>query len=160
MDFHKNKLLNLQKLKFNIYMGDLISLQSIMYKHALFLCKNNIEDAKDLVQETNYFALKYKDMYKTGNYRAWVLTIMNNIYINQGKRKFAPTSRFELAEVQSTTIELKTLLSQIPSQLTEIVSLRASGYKYREIAEALHMPIGSVKSKLKRARECIKALIA
>ena len=73
----------------------LTSLESYLMAFAMNYTKN-VEDARDLTQETMLKAIRYKDYYtpKT-NFKAWVFTIMKNIFINQYRRKVKSGTIFD-----------------------------------------------------------------
>ena len=130
----------------------------------------NMEDAKDLTQDTMLKAINYKTYYtpKT-NFKAWVFTIMRNIFINQYRRKVKSGTIFdnskELYLITNSQGHEQTPVSQIATKDIEekIDSLSAEykdpfilhfeGFKYKEIADQLDIPIGTVKSRIFIARK-------
>ena len=136
----------------------------------------NPEDAKDLFQETAYRAYGNKDKYKLGtNFKAWVMTIMRNTFINQYRRKknikiYAEASDSFLFEndtyaTDSNAIsnlrmrDLKSILDQVGDGYTKPFLMNHNGYKYHEIADEMGLPIGTVKSRIFHARRQLKELI-
>jgi RNA polymerase sigma factor (sigma-70 family) len=132
------------------------------------------EDAKDLCQETLYRALVNQEKYNIGtNIKAWLFTIMRNIFINDYRKKArqqivsdtTPNDQlinYNQASVGNnaeTNINLKDIYNAI-HHLPEIFKipfkLFFEGYKYHEIAYALKEPLGTVKSRIHFARKLLK----
>src|SRR5688500_7986105 len=140
------------------------------------------DDALDLVQETLMRAMCAWERFEPGsNLRAWLLRILTNSFIN-GYRKRRRHSRFatecpgdaltalygtdedHLADPVDTAVEaalgdeVKTALDALGPEYREVVE-RADlrGEKYRDIADALHVPIGTVMSRLFRARRQLES---
>lgn len=123
------------------------------------------ESAKDLMQETLYRALANKEKYNVGtNIKAWLYTIMRNIFINNYRRRVKQNTIFDNSgtdfllnynQVTSVnTAESKLSLKDIYSaiyRLPEIFKnpflLYFDGYKYHEIADKLNEPLGTIKSR-------------
>ncbi len=144
---------------------------------ALKLTKDK-EQAQELVQETVVRALRYKDNFKVGtNFRAWITTMMRNIFLNQ-RRNFVRRKTesvphdglyFQLEGVHTTdnhgvhNIEVQEILRAI-HQLDEKVRkpfwMFYEGYAYEEIAEELNTPLGTIKSRIFKARKDLKKALA
>jgi len=138
----------------------------------------NEEEAKDLIQDTLYRALLNKDKYQTGtNIRAWLYTIMRNIFINnyRRKRKFMKISTdvpqdyylFQTDKVaQNGGIvsfglrEIKDAIYRLPDIFRLSFELHYLGYKYQEIADALREPLGTIKSRIHFARKMLAATLS
>ncbi len=135
------------------------------------------EAAKDLFQETLYRALSNQDKYNTGtNIKAWLYTIMRNIFINNYRRKAKQSTIFDntpndylinmnqgaVANEAIAAINLKEVLEAIHS-LPEIFRnpflLYFDGFKYHEIADMLGEPLGTIKSRIHFARKLLKTQI-
>jgi len=133
--------------------------------------------AQDLYQETLFRALANKDKYNVGtNIKAWLYTIMRNIFINNYRRKAKQNTIFDstpndflLNQAQVTTanaaesiLKLKDIQKAIHS-LPEIFRnpflLYFDGYKYHEIADMLGEPLGTIKSRIHFARKLLKAQV-
>jgi len=131
---------------------------------------NNIEDAKDLIQETAMRAYNNKEKFEIGtNFRAWVTTIMRNTFINiyRKKKNRATTSEpsdsyifvnenhavDNSAHSNMTLKELDTILNSLDYIYRQPFLLFYEGYKYEEIAETMNLPIGTVKSRIFFARQ-------
>lgn len=132
------------------------------------------ELAKDLYQETLYKAIANEDKYSQGsNIKAWLFTIMRNIFVNNyrrkikcglvvnflGERNAINNSNIALNEDGYGTLKLKEIsfvVSQLPSFLKKPFVLYYEGYKYHEIAEILCEPLGTIKSRIHFARKLLK----
>jgi RNA polymerase sigma factor (sigma-70 family) len=126
--------------------------------------------AQDLYQETLYKAFAYREKYQPGtNIKAWLSTIMRNIFINdyrRAERKKGVIENVLYAEKQkgfSLSAESKIRLQEINCQvqrLPEVLKiaymLYFQGYKYNEIAVALNEPLGTIKSRIHFARKLLQ----
>ncbi|MBS1772990.1 MAG: RNA polymerase sigma factor [Bacteroidetes bacterium] len=151
----------------------------IVVQHSEFLkpfavsLTKDVEDAKDLFQETMMRALIYRDKYQFGtNLKGWLHTIMRNVFINNYRRskKFRTISAEKIAEGnvydQRTTIhnegfqnvrhnEVKKAIDELPEIFRLCFELYYAGYKYQEIAEIINQPLGTVKSRIHFARKTL-----
>jgi RNA polymerase sigma factor (sigma-70 family) len=134
----------------------------------------DLESAKDLLQETFYRALANKEKYNVGtNIKAWLYTIMRNIFINDYRKKVKQqtildysTNDFLLdnnqlsvannAVVSLQLKEIKNELHKLPAIFKNPFMLYFEGYKYNEIADMLHEPLGTIKSRIHFARKLLK----
>jgi len=137
------------------------------YSRALTGDKNS---ADDLVQDTLARALSRLELWSSGtDLRAWLFTIMHNVFINNIKQHNRMNASISIEEVsdtlshsesQSTTIELSDCLQalgSLPYQQREVVLLVAlEGMRYTEVAEVLGIPVGTVMSRLSRGRNAIR----
>ena len=128
------------------------------------------EDAQDLYQETLYKAFAYREKYQPGtNIKAWLSTIMRNIFINDyrraGRKKsvmeqvgYAEKSRtFSLTgETRLRVQEINEQVHALPKMLKTAYMLYFQGYKYNEIAVALNEPLGTIKSRIHFARKLLQ----
>jgi RNA polymerase sigma-70 factor (ECF subfamily) len=143
-------------------------------KPAAMTLTRDPEAAKDLYQETLYKALKNKDKYLEGsNIRAWLYTIMRNLFINEYRRTVKYSASVELttnitnstlaevnAENMMRTKEIKGTLYKLPLSFKKPLLLYCDGFKYHEIAEMLHEPMGTVKSRIHLARKLLHTTMA
>ncbi|MCB0619792.1 MAG: sigma-70 family RNA polymerase sigma factor [Saprospiraceae bacterium] len=151
------------------------SLQSKLLPVAYRLT-NNYEDAKDLVQETALRAYNNKEKFEMGtNFQAWVITIMRNTFINFYRKKknrntsCEPTGSFVFeseSEAQENHAhsnlmlgELHTIIDNMSETYSRPFMMFYEGYKYEEIAEAMELPIGTVKSRIFFARRKLRETI-
>ena len=135
------------------------------------------EVAKDLFQETLYKALANRDKYSTGtNIKAWLFTIMRNIFINdyrrEAKRKmiFSNNGDDTVLDSGKTTVnnggenllqqkEISKAIYHLPQIFKIPFLLYFEGYRYHEIAYCLNEPLGTVKSRIHFARKLLKEKI-
>ena len=136
------------------------------------------EAANDLFQETVYKALANKEKYNAGtNIKAWLFTIMRNIFINDYRRKakqkiiFDNTPNDYLINLKQATVsnaaesglrikEIKKAIQQLPEIFKTPFLLYFEGYKYNEIADVLSEPLGTIKSRIHFARKLLKEQIS
>ena len=135
------------------------------------------EAANDLYQETLYKALANQEKYNTGtNIKAWLFTIMRNIFINNYRRKAKQKTIFDntpnefLLNKQATVVnsaeselrvkEINTAIRQLPEIFKTPFMLYFDGYKYNEIAEVLNEPLGTIKSRIHFARKLLKEQVS
>ncbi len=148
----------------------LTSLQSYLLVFAKQLTRND-EDANDLLQETYLKALTYRDKYTNqNNFKAWVYTIMKNIFINNYRRnKKAKTivdqtdnlyflnsgaeDRNTNPEVILSSKEIQMGIDKLDSDFRKAFDLYNEGFKYKEIADDLNLTIGTVKSRIFYSRK-------
>jgi len=144
----------------------------------------NPQDAEDLVQETYFKAYRYYDKFQEGtNFKAWIFKILKNTFINnyRKKQKTPPQSDFADIEDSFESQVSKEVREQIKSPEEELLedvldedvqraldSLPADykmaviladleGFSYKEIAEILELPLGTVMSRLYRGRKLLEA---
>jgi RNA polymerase sigma-70 factor (ECF subfamily) len=135
------------------------------------------ENAKDLFQETVCRALMNMEKYQVGtNIKAWMFTIMRNIFINnyrksarhrvvgepqeivyQGSLTPAATNNPAVDTISSKDIEKH--IHSLPSIFHYPFVLYLEGYKYHEIADIVNEPLGTIKSRIHFARKLLKAQI-
>lgn len=138
---------------------------------ALSLTRNHA-GADDLVQETVLKAWAKLDSYKEGtNLRAWLFTILRNTFISMRRR-----TRREVEDVDSVhaanvvqipeqegAIELsefRRALARLPHEQREaLILVGATGFSYEEAAAICGCPIGTIKSRISRARRCLQRQI-
>ncbi len=152
------------------------SIYTPLQSFALGLTKN-INDARDLFQETVYKALKNKNKFSIGsNFKAWIMTLMRNTFINEYRRKkrhavtSAPSDSFHFeANKDNTAIinqgtsnlemeELNKMMDSIDEKLRVPFQMNYTGMSYQEIADDLDIPLGTIKSRIFFARKELQAL--
>jgi len=144
-----------------------------LYSYALALSRNRV-DAEDLVQETYVRAIPaVRHLRKESNIKRWLFTILRNIWLNQIRQprvaiqmsgmdidQLLPESRAPgMKDPHSSLItrldqeQVRQAISQLPLEFREIILLREfEDLSYQEIARVLNCPIGTVMSRLGRAR--------
>lgn len=131
----------------------------------------NEDDAKDLTQETFLKALVYREKYVNhNNFKAWVYTIMKNIFINNYRRqKKSKTIIDQTEDLYYLNIsnsnsdtdpesmyyasELEHGIKQLDADFRKAFDMYNDSYKYKEIAETLKLTIGTVKSRIFYSRK-------
>lgn len=134
----------------------------------------DMEKAKDLIQDTLYRALANREKFNDGtNIKAWMYTIMRNIFINNYRRTVKQNTILDstpndylldynqftignLAEGNLGLKEIKAAVYQLPEIFKTPFQLYFEGYKYHEIAEVLAEPLGTIKSRIHFARKLLK----
>ena len=158
-----------------------------LYKSALRMTRS-VEDAEDLIQETYLKAYKYYARFSEGtNFKAWLFKIMKNTFINSYRKKKLQPPKVDFDDVQegleetlmdkaqSTLIdpeswlmaiemdhEVRESLLSLPHDYKMVVLLAdLEGFAYKEIADILAVPVGTVMSRLYRGRRMLeKALLS
>jgi len=152
-----------------------------LYAYAMVLSRNPAL-AADLVQETCVRALKAKESLRTdSNVKSWLFTILRNIWLNQLRHertapKIAELDAEEnLADVSFAASDdphdlyvrklqrerVRAAIQQLPVEFREIIVLREyEELSYGEIANVLQCPLGTVMSRLARARSKLGALLS
>ena len=143
----------------------LLGLTDRLHYYALSLTTNS-ERADDLLQETFLKALTYRDKFRPDtNFKAWMYTIMKNTFINdyrrnvKTKKKFDGTSddfhlMFSVDKVYPapdsfySTKEINKNIDLLENEYKVPFNMFLDGYKYKEIAEELELPLGTVKSRI------------
>lgn len=151
-----------------------------LHTFAFHLCFNE-EDASDLVQETFLKAFRFIDKFEEGtNAKAWLFKILKNAYINQYRKEARLPSFVDYEEVnvyqeeeegysssyydlreevfdQMMGDEVSTALNTLPEEFRTVIWLcDIEGFSYDEIAQIIEIPIGTVRSRLFRARNMLK----
>jgi RNA polymerase sigma-70 factor, ECF subfamily len=149
-----------------------------LYNLARWLCRDDSE-AEDLVQETYARALKAFRSFETGtNFSAWMFRILRNIFLtSRTGAKVAHISIDEEGEegllppasgtpesiLMSTTTQqnIQAALERLPPAYREVILLcDVEEMKYREIADVLEVPVGTVMSRIARARKLLRGMLA
>ena len=160
-----------------IFQKNLMELQHNMLNFA-YLLTSNRDDAYDLLQDTTLKALDNEEKYlDNSNFKAWVFTIMRNIFINNYRRagraatlvdttdnqyllNIGQVAGLETPEGTFTVSEINNAINALPLEYSEPFSMHVQGFKYTEIAEKLNIPIGTVKSRIFFARQSLQSRFA
>ena len=159
-----------------------------LYRTALRMTKN-AADAEDLVQETSLKAYRYFDRFEEGsNIRAWLFKILTNLFINRYRKESKAPAQVDLDDVEDFQLygkmvenglvglggspekslfdrvlgsDIDRAIEALPEDFRIVVVMAfIEGLSYEEIAEALNVPMGTVKSRLFRGRKLLqKALL-
>lgn len=135
----------------------------------------NADDAKDLVQEAFLRAFKAFDHFEGEDGRVWLLTIVRNLYYTSVSRKPHEQTSFD-EEIHSSpefssspevlvlrnadAQAVRDAMEQLPSEFREPLVLRElEGLSYKEIAAVMEVPLGTVMSRLARARDYLREIL-
>jgi RNA polymerase sigma-70 factor (ECF subfamily) len=152
-----------------------------LYSYALIVTRNHAE-AEDLVQETYLRAIQAMGRLRAGsNMKAWLFTILRNVWLNQlrkrrngpqmieneagdfGANSIAEPSKdpHDLYASKMETEQVRRAIVELPPDFREVLLLREyEDLSYQEIASILDCPIGTVMSRLGRARAKLRALLS
>lgn len=146
----------------------LLNLQDSLFRFA-FRLTLDYDDAQDLLQDTTIKALTSKEKFNPSldNFKAWVFTIMRNLFINNVRRDnrtnkiidyltYHKHTTHTLIEDSLNPREITEIINSFPDSLQKPLLLYIEGYKYEEIAEELKQPLGTIKSKIFQARKIFK----
>ncbi len=161
------------KTEFNFQLNQM---SNILHSFAYNLTKN-VEDAKDLYQETAFRAITNQEKFRPGtNFKAWLFTIMKNIFINNYRKKVKANTIMDSTDNNyyinsgKQTVrndgdanilikELTVMIEDLEDGIRIPFVMHYEGYKYQEIAEHLSLPLGTVKSRIFFARKELKHII-
>jgi RNA polymerase sigma-70 factor (ECF subfamily) len=163
--------------------SEALSFLDALYRTALRMTRSEAE-AEDLVQETYIRAFRFRQQFTPGtNLKAWLFRILTNTFINQYRRKAARPETTELDDVEESILyrhmrdvspgsaspdpeaelidstlssEVKDALEALPEKFRTTLLLDVEGFSYKEIAEMLDIPIGTVMSRLHRGRKFLQ----
>ena len=160
----------------NDFYNQIDIINSPLYNFALSLTRD-LEDSRDLFQETVYKALKNKDKFKIGtNFKAWVLTLMRNTFINNYRKKkrskvktVADDSLEMITNTRSAAAnegesnmamqELMAMLDSLDEKLRQPFWMNYLGMSYQEMADALETPLGTIKSRIFFAKKELQKMV-
>lgn len=144
---------------------ELVGVQDDLLRFAYKLTADR-DEANDLLQDTSLKALDNEEKYEPAtNFKGWIYTIMRNIFINNYRRivreqTFIDTTEnqyhlntplgeaFESTESTYDLKEMHRIVNALPKEYRIPFSMHIAGFKYREIAEKLNIPLGTVKSRI------------
>ena len=154
-----------------------------LYRTALRMTRSEA-DAEDLVQETYIRAFRFRDQFTLGtNMKAWLFRILTNTFINTYRRRATQPEVTDLEGVDEFSLyrrmvddraassspdpeaellnnmvdtEVTDALEELPEKFRTTVLLDVEGFSYKEIAEMLGIPIGTVMSRLHRGRKFLQ----
>ncbi|MTI38753.1 sigma-70 family RNA polymerase sigma factor [Fulvivirga lutimaris] len=169
-----------QKEKESIFDKEFLPHIGPMYNFAYRLTFDD-DDAKDLVQDTYLKAYRFITSFEQGtNAKAWLFRIMKNSFINDFRKKSKQPAKVDYQEVETfynsddvdkaitTDLRVETVQDMIGDEIsnalnsldvdfrTVIILCDLEGFKYDEMAKILDIPIGTVRSRLHRARNLLK----
>jgi len=163
-----------------LYQSEMVPHMSLLYNYAVRLT-NNAEDAKDLIQDTYLKAYRFIDKYERGtNAKAWLFRILKNSFINNYRKNSRTPQQVEYTEVEdyvelmksdyAPTTDLRKdifdnvlgddvmrAMESLNEEFRTIIILSdIEEMTYEEIAEILDIPLGTVRSRLHRARKVMQ----
>jgi len=166
--------------KQSVFNGEFMPHINSMYNFAYRLTLDP-DDAKDLLQDTYLKAYRFIDSFQRGtNAKAWLFRILKNSFINDYRKKSKEPSKVDYQEVESyynseevdrqitPDLRVEALKDMIGDEIsnalnaldvdfrTVIILCDLEGFKYDEMAKILDIPIGTVRSRLHRARNLLK----
>jgi RNA polymerase sigma-70 factor, ECF subfamily len=159
-------------------------LQHLDMMHAVALrLTRNMADAEDLTQNTLVKALRFHDRFKEGTYiKAWLLTILRNTFINEYRRKARRPAQVELSGTEAVDgkfidpevplemdrdrredlmelldDEVKAAIEALPDDFRgTVIMADLEDRSYKQIAEIMDCPLGTVMSRLYRGRKLLR----
>jgi RNA polymerase sigma-70 factor (ECF subfamily) len=162
---------------------DALSYLDPLYRTALRMTRSETE-AEDVVQETYIRAFRFRDQFQPGtNLKAWLFRILTNTFINLYRRQASRPATTELDDVDESALyrhmtgaspgsvstgpeevvlrgvvdeEVTNALADLPEKFRTVVLLDVEGFSYKEMAEMLGIPIGTVMSRLHRGRKFLQ----
>lgn len=158
--------------------------RNLLYNYALRLT-GDYDDADDLLQETYLKAFRFFDKFEVGtNVKAWLYRIMKNSFINEYRRNVKEPEKVDYEDVQNFYENIKATevknehyeedvysnmlddkvhnaLNSLPEDFKTVIILSdIEGYTYDEIADFVDIPVGTVRSRLHRARKMLYAQLS
>lgn len=149
-----------------------------MVRLARFLMRGNLADAEDLVQDTVLRAFEAFPRFQAGtNLRAWLFRILRNAYVDLLRRRGRQAELAESLEMaperdpavdafraqaarERTEADLEATLAHLPAELRmALLLVDGEGMRYEEVAEVMECPVGTVRSRLHRARRLLRQLL-
>lgn len=177
-EFVKNNYTDAQKQE--IFDKEFMPQINAMYNFAYRLTLER-DDAKDLLQDTYLKAYRFIDSFQQGtNAKAWLFRILKNSFINDYRKKSKEPAKVDYQEVETyynseevdrqitPDLRVESLGNMIGDEIsnalnaldvdfrTVIILCDLEGFKYEEMAKILDIPIGTVRSRLHRARNLLK----
>lgn len=167
--------------KDELFERELLPFVDALHNFAFNLCYN-ADGANDLVQETYLKAYRFINSYQEGtNAKAWLFKILKNVYINQYRQRSRRPTSVDIDEINVFTEsdedhtqqayldlrkemfdemlgdEVTIALNSLPLEFRSVILLSdIEGFSYEEIAKIIEKPIGTVRSRLFRARNMLK----
>ncbi len=163
--------------KLEIFKDEALIHMDALYNSALKLTYNE-DDSRDLVQETFYKAYRFFDQFNHGtNCKAWLYRILKNTLINKYRKKSNSVKHVDFNTVEpfldtivdkqtysetfdendykySVSDEVDAALSRLPFNFRMVLVLSdIEGFSYKEIADIMGCPVGTIRSRLSRARK-------
>ncbi|MDE6287773.1 MAG: RNA polymerase sigma factor [Muribaculaceae bacterium] len=156
------------------FQAQVLAVQENLLNFAYMLTSNH-DDAYDLLQDTTLKVLDSEDKYiDNTNFKGWAFTIMRNIFINNYRKKvrsrtvvdrcddlyqlnMSQDSGLESPEGAVATKDIHAIIDSFADDMRIPFSMHLAGYKYAEIAEYMHQPLGTIKSRIFFARKRLQS---
>jgi RNA polymerase sigma-70 factor (ECF subfamily) len=167
-------------IKEDVFTNETLPHRNALYNYALKISGNS-DDAQDLVQETYYKAYRHFDKFQSGtNSKAWMFMILKNSFINDYRKSKREPYKLDYEQIQNfydnvksdraqennldkefyndlLDDELTEAIDQLPTKMREVFLLcDLDGNSYEETAELVGCPVGTVRSRLHRARHMLQ----
>ena len=164
----------------DVFTNETLPHRNALYNYALKISGNS-DDAQDLVQETYYKAYRHFDKFQSGtNSKAWMFMILKNSFINDYRKSKREPYKLDYEQIQNfyenvksdraqennldkdfyndlLDDELTQAIDQLPTKMREVFLLcDLDGNSYEETAELVGCPVGTVRSRLHRARHMLQ----
>lgn len=153
--------------------SELLQEMDKLHRFARKLCRND-HDAEDLLQSTMLKALEKKHMFADGsNLFSWISKIMYNDFVSAYRRRVKFETQYDSENlIMNQSVmpeqEQKSALAEIDDAMkslsdehkTILICVCAQGMKYKDVARLLSIPVGTVRSRLSRAREQLQDELA
>ena len=152
------------------FLLELSRVEGKLMSFAMTLTGHCIDDAQELFQATVVRAYMKRALFTPGTrFGFWIERIMRNVYLNESvaaRRRAAFCEEVCYAYVDSVFTdnrlefnEVCTLIERLPSEVALPLRMYSQGYKYNEIADALNLPMSSVKNRIRAARIYLKRVL-
>jgi len=179
-NINENDNLMINNIREDEFIKEALPHEDALYNYALKISGNS-DDAQDLVQETYYKAYRHFDKFQTGtNSKAWMFMILKNSFINDYRKSKREPYKLDYEQIQNfyenvksdraqennldkefyndlLDDELTEAIDQLPTKMREVFLLcDLDGNSYEETAELVGCPVGTVRSRLHRARHMLQ----
>jgi RNA polymerase sigma-70 factor (ECF subfamily) len=163
-------------MKKSEFFTQISSLSKSLKPFAMNMTKST-EDTEDSIQDTMLRAITNFEKFQEGtNLKAWLYTIMKNIFINNYRKKskfnivrddsdngfminLSTQKTFNLAERMILNDELTKVIDMVENNLSKPFVMHYEGIKYEEISDRLDLPLGTVKSRIFLAKKKMQSLL-
>jgi len=154
----------------------LLDVQNDLFRFAIRLTRNR-DDASDLLQDTSLKVLDNFDKFADEtNFKAWAYTLMRNIFINNYRRtvreqtyvdqtdnlfhlNIPQNSGLDTPEGSYAIAEITRAINGFNREYRQPFAMHVAGFKYENIAEEMHLPLGTVKSRIFFARKRLQQVL-
>lgn len=160
-------------MKTATFAQNLLSMQTEL-RHFAYKLTADRDDADDLLQETSLKSLDNQEKYVAEtNFKGWIYTIMRNIFINNYRKALRDQTYVDYTdnlhflnlsvdladdsmETSYDSKEIRKVVNALPKEFRVPFAMYVAGFKYREIADKLALPLGTVKSRIHFTRRKLR----